>query len=385
MAEKKPHCSVIPCSYDDDSFVFVSYDHKDAGVVFPIIERVGAGGYAIWYDRGITVSSTWSDEIAIAIMKCKAFLLFASKNSVNSTYVRAEIEYALNNKLKVIPIYLDGIDVLPPGLALGLNATQGITDIDTPQFVANQICNALIYNKVRRHDGRKGTFSPVEYPPDPPKRPWGKYLAAGALAACLILAVVLFGFLGQRSASSVAPDRSASAQQPSPPALPEAVENGNLPITATESVTPQEQVQIPETDTDLAQEKSTSVPEESVAFIDPKETTSASNVNIDIRVPGVPRRMIKDGERGERFPNNFGQGNFEVHEPIRGSNNGSIGSASPANRGNTQFRHTTTTREWTRQSSSSADPVIIRVPADENVRGESGRTAPRQRRRHSEE
>ncbi|GHU04587.1 hypothetical protein FACS1894158_05190 [Betaproteobacteria bacterium] len=208
MAEKKTACNVIPCNHDDDSFVFVSYAHQDTGAVFPIIERVAAGGYAIWYDKGISISSTWTDEIAIAIMKCKAFLLFASKSAVNSSYVRAEIEFALNHKIKVIPVYLDGIDVLPPGLALGLNATQGITDIDTPQFVANQICNALIYNKVRRKDGQDASYAPLETAPEAPKRPWLKYLAAGALAAGIILAAVLFALPEHLTGKTLALEKS---------------------------------------------------------------------------------------------------------------------------------------------------------------------------------
>jgi hypothetical protein len=105
--------------------VFVSYAHQDAGIVFPVIERVSAGGYAIWYDKGISISSTWTDEIAIAIMKCKAFLLFASKNSVNSSYVRAEVEFALNQRIWVIPVYLDGMDIPPPWPCAGAKRDTG--------------------------------------------------------------------------------------------------------------------------------------------------------------------------------------------------------------------------------------------------------------------
>ena len=248
MAEKKTSCNVIPCSYDNDSFVFISYAHQDAEVVFPIIERVAAGGYAIWYDRGITISSKWTDEIAIAIKECKAFVLFASKDAVNSQYVRAEIEFALNHKIKVIPVYLDGIDVLPPGLALGLNATQGITDIDTPQFVANQICNALIYNKVMRKDGQDAAYIPVEPTSAASQRPWLKYLAGGALAAALIGAAVLFALPEQPDESGVPPEQSASVA-PAPASAPASGESPAItePETVAETAPPpQAQVAIPE-------------------------------------------------------------------------------------------------------------------------------------------
>jgi uncharacterized lipoprotein YbaY len=187
MAEKKASCSVVPCGVEHDSFVFVSYAHEDASIVFPIIERVHAGGYAIWYDKGITISSTWTDEIAIAIKQCRAFLLFVSRHSMESTYVRSEVEFALNQKVRVIPVYLDSMDVLPPGLALGLNATQGVMEVDSPQVIAEQICKALDYNKVRREG------EPVTLPDVPvKKRPAFLYFGAAALVTLLVALAFFF-------------------------------------------------------------------------------------------------------------------------------------------------------------------------------------------------
>ncbi|MDR1943829.1 MAG: toll/interleukin-1 receptor domain-containing protein [Synergistaceae bacterium] len=152
MSNQKVSCNVIPCGIEDESFVFVSYAHMDAGRVFPIIESLGGSGFSIWYDKGINISSTWTDEIATAITKCKIFIAFITKESVGSPYVRSEIEYALNNKIRIIPIYLDGMEVLPPGLALGLNSTQGITNARNSGEIASLICEALDFNKVARKD-----------------------------------------------------------------------------------------------------------------------------------------------------------------------------------------------------------------------------------------
>jgi hypothetical protein len=192
MTEKNEACTVPSCNSDHDSFIFVSYAHQDKRTVFPIIERVHAGGYAIWYDKGITISSTWTDEIAIAIGKCKAFLLFVSKHSMESTYVRAEVEFALNQKIRVIPVYLDGMDVLPPGLALGLNTTQGVTEIDSPQIIAQQICKALEYNKVRREG------EPVILPDVPAKKRL-PFLYLGAAALAVVLCALFFFLLAPSS------------------------------------------------------------------------------------------------------------------------------------------------------------------------------------------
>jgi hypothetical protein len=155
MSGQETVCGVVPCGLDDESFVFVSYAHLDSGVVFPIIEGIGAEGYAVWYDKGISISSTWTDEIATAILKCSIFVIFITKESAGSIYVRSEIEFALNNRVKIVPVYLDGMDVLPPGLALGLNATQGVTDVGSPESVVRQICAALESNGVAKKDAAR--------------------------------------------------------------------------------------------------------------------------------------------------------------------------------------------------------------------------------------
>jgi hypothetical protein len=190
MPGRETVCKVIPCSLDDESFVFVSYAHFDSDVVFPIIEGVSADGYAIWYDKGISISSTWTDEIATAILHCSAFVIFITKESAESVYVRSEIEFALNNRVKIVPVYLDGMDVLPPGLALGLNATQGITDTGSPESITRNICAALESNRV----AKKGAATGVNIKYKKHKKSWrgarGNFLRIAAAAMLLIVAAL---------------------------------------------------------------------------------------------------------------------------------------------------------------------------------------------------
>ncbi|MDR2444204.1 MAG: toll/interleukin-1 receptor domain-containing protein [Deltaproteobacteria bacterium] len=150
MTSRELNPSVKSCTPDDGPFVFISYSHSDSAVILPIIEAISHKGYRVWFDGGINISSTWTDEIALAIRNCQVLIAFISAEAANSNYVRVEIEYALNNRIKVIPVYLDGMDVLPPGLALGLNATQGITDTSDPKNIVTQIVKALEFNAVPR-------------------------------------------------------------------------------------------------------------------------------------------------------------------------------------------------------------------------------------------
>ncbi|MDR3254139.1 MAG: toll/interleukin-1 receptor domain-containing protein, partial [Synergistaceae bacterium] len=186
MSPQSEACKVIPCNLEEKEFVFVSYAHSDAEVVYPIIEGINADGYPVWYDKGINISSTWTDEIARAIMGCGIFIVFVSRESVASSYVRSEIEFAFNNKIKIIPVYLDGMEVLPPGLAMGLNATQGITDIKTPRKIVSQICEALVYNNVPHRDKKNTDVKYKKYKDvHPRRRPAPLY--AGIIAAAIII------------------------------------------------------------------------------------------------------------------------------------------------------------------------------------------------------
>jgi hypothetical protein len=192
MSEHSAACKVVPCDLNDESFVFVSYAHLDSDVIFPIIEGIDACGYAVWYDKGINISSTWTDEIATAIMNCSIFIIFITRESAASMYVRSEIEFALNNRVKIIPVYLDGMDVLPPGLALGLNATQGVVDVSNPESIVNQICNTLESNNVAKKGERKD--SNIRY-----KRYKNAGLSASAkfiriAAAVIVLAAAVIGY-----------------------------------------------------------------------------------------------------------------------------------------------------------------------------------------------
>ncbi|MDR1581510.1 MAG: toll/interleukin-1 receptor domain-containing protein [Synergistaceae bacterium] len=200
MSEQGTVCGVIPCGLDDESFVFISYAHHDSDVVFSIIEGIDTNGYALWYDKGISISSTWTDEIATAILNCAVFVIFITKESAESMYVRSEIEFALNNRTKVIPVYLDGMGVLPPGLALGLNSTQGIMDVSSPESVTRQICAALESNGVAKKSDVKSANIKYKRHRKSLGRS-GKFLRlAAAVIALIAVGFALSGFISRSDA-----------------------------------------------------------------------------------------------------------------------------------------------------------------------------------------
>ncbi|MDR1733025.1 MAG: toll/interleukin-1 receptor domain-containing protein [Synergistaceae bacterium] len=144
----------------EEPFVFVSYAHEDGYVVSSVIEGIVANGYKVWYDQGIDVTTIWTDEIAKAILGSRVFVVFVTKASMASHYVRSEVEFALDKNVKVIPIYLEGMDVMPPGLSLMLHSTQGIEGSD-PQTIIFKICKWLMQQNIKAEVRKPSPSSPL--------------------------------------------------------------------------------------------------------------------------------------------------------------------------------------------------------------------------------
>ena len=161
-------CNVVPCKIEDKPFVFISYAHSDSHFVFPVIEAIAADGYNIWFDHGIEINTTWSDEIANAIMESEVVVVFVTKVSMASSYVRSEVEFAFSKKIDVIPVYLEGTDILPPGLSLTLHSTQGIASND-PETIIFKLRHWLMRNF--RHEDWVPVQSSTSYTPPTPSTP----------------------------------------------------------------------------------------------------------------------------------------------------------------------------------------------------------------------
>ncbi len=108
-----------------DPYIFVSYAHKDKEIVYEEIKRMYDLGYRIWYDEGITPAKKWSDEIADAIDDCSTFLVFISPEAIKSENVKDEIDYALDEKKKLLAIHIKET-TLKKGLKLRLKRIQSI-------------------------------------------------------------------------------------------------------------------------------------------------------------------------------------------------------------------------------------------------------------------
>lgn len=97
----------LPAYRGDASYIFVSYAHADSYRVFPEILRFQDMGYNIWYDEGICAGNEWLDNILEHLENADLFIVFVTNNSVQSSNVKKEFRYAIDENKFILPIYLE--------------------------------------------------------------------------------------------------------------------------------------------------------------------------------------------------------------------------------------------------------------------------------------
>jgi len=113
----------------DEPYLFVSYAHDDAALVYSEISALRNQGFNIWYDEGIRPGTSWRDEVALALTQCSVFLYFITPRSVASSNCLNEVNFCLSRERKVLCIHLENTE-LPIGLELSLSAMQAIIKAD---------------------------------------------------------------------------------------------------------------------------------------------------------------------------------------------------------------------------------------------------------------
>jgi serine/threonine protein kinase/TolB-like protein len=106
-------------------FVFVCYAHADAARVYPYIERLRADGIELWFDRGIRAGSVWRQVVGEALDRATHILFFVSASSLRSEHCDPEVQYALDKRKVVVPVFLERTE-LSPQLRVPLSRVQAL-------------------------------------------------------------------------------------------------------------------------------------------------------------------------------------------------------------------------------------------------------------------
>ena len=109
--------TIQPAYTGTEKYIFISYSHKDADEVYPVIARLQEEGYRIWYDEGNKCGDDFNKKIAAHIKKCYCFITLMSENYLASEYCIDELTYSYNKVNNRFFIFLQDV-VLPDDIEL---------------------------------------------------------------------------------------------------------------------------------------------------------------------------------------------------------------------------------------------------------------------------
>lgn len=99
-----------PTAYSGNKpYVFISYAHKDANRIYPLIQALQNSGLRIWYDEGLEVGSHWSETIANHLDRSHCVLCFLTKNFFESENCKDEMHFAKERGKGPLIVYLDSV------------------------------------------------------------------------------------------------------------------------------------------------------------------------------------------------------------------------------------------------------------------------------------
>lgn len=100
--------------------VFISYSHMDRSDCETIAQLMQqTGEFEIWFDRELLPGEKYRHKIVRKIEEADFFLILVSHNSMSSEWVEDEVEYAKDERKKILPIFLEETS-LPGEMAMML-------------------------------------------------------------------------------------------------------------------------------------------------------------------------------------------------------------------------------------------------------------------------
>jgi TolB-like protein len=196
----------FPVYEGGEPYVFVCYAHEDSAVVYPEIAWLHAHGINIWYDEGISAGTNWRASIGDSLLGASRVLFYISRNSLESDHCNREINLALDERLEVVPVYLEDVP-LTADLKVGLNRVHALRHQQDPAY-RQRLLSALSVDRVSEPS------APAEVDPLPgPQRSRWLWAASGLF----VLALAVAGWLHLRSEERVSP---VSGDLPSIAVLP---------------------------------------------------------------------------------------------------------------------------------------------------------------------
>lgn len=114
-----------------EPYIFLSYCHKDAEHVYPLLEQMVRDGYRIWYDDGNHPGDDWLENIAKHLDGCTVCLAMISEQSSNSHNCKSEISEAIAWEKKLAAVLLENFK-MSLGMQLQLSTIHYVKSFEYP-------------------------------------------------------------------------------------------------------------------------------------------------------------------------------------------------------------------------------------------------------------
>lgn len=123
-------CRAIPYE-GTEPYIFLSYSHKDAHRVYPLLEQMVRDGCRVWYDDGNHPGDDWPENIANHLHQSLVCIAMLTEHAGASHNCRSEISFALECGKKVVPVMLEDFP-LPFALRMQLSTLHRVRIQDYP-------------------------------------------------------------------------------------------------------------------------------------------------------------------------------------------------------------------------------------------------------------
>lgn len=91
-----------------EPYVFISYSRQDSAFVGKLADTLRGAGVQTWTDvENIAAGANWQKEIEKGLLNASVLIYVASKHSVSSQWMDAELQAFLRGQKRIIPIVID--------------------------------------------------------------------------------------------------------------------------------------------------------------------------------------------------------------------------------------------------------------------------------------
>lgn len=137
-----------------EAYIFLSYCHKDAEIVYPLLEQMVSDGYRIWYDDGNHAGDDWLENIANHLNNCTVCLAMISEKSSASHNCKSEVNEAIAWGKKLVPVLLGNFR-MPLGMRLQLSEFHQVNKSEYPsdQLLLQKLYETELLTKCKATPG----------------------------------------------------------------------------------------------------------------------------------------------------------------------------------------------------------------------------------------